>query len=303
MKGRIIPMIGLAAVFGALSIFVASMWLESAAEKRLQDIKPVAQARPATPEIQFKTIVVAARALEFGTRLDETAVREIPWPQDSVPDGAFLSVADLKNAGNRVVLASIEKNEPVLLGKLSGTDGKAALSNLLRPGMRAVTLGVDEITGVGGFVTVGDHVDIVLTRKAETSEGKIEDSGNAGSIASVGQVTESVLEGVRVLSVDDDMAEQKSSRTRATPSVTVEVSAQGAQKIALAQSIGTLSLSLRPADDFGSGGAPVENITRADAPDEVRIDTETLKTVVVHRGMDPESYQVPSSVPVSTAQE
>ncbi len=303
MKGRIIPMIGLAAVFGALSIFVANMWLESAAEKRLQDITPVAQAQPAKPEIRFKTIVVAAHALEFGAKLDETAVREIPWPQDSLPDGAFHSLADLKNSGTRVVLAPIEKNEPVLLGKLSGADGKAALSNLLRPGMRAVTLAVDEITGVGGFVTIGDHVDIVLTRKMETPDAKTDGSGNAASFANAGQVTETVLEGVRVLSVGDDAAGQQPARTKVTPSVTVEVSAQGAQKIALAQSIGKLSLSLRPADDFGSGNAPVAAVARADEPREVRIDTETLKTVVVRRGMEPESYQVPSSAPVNAAEE
>ena len=72
------------------------------------------------------------------------------------------------------MLSPIETNEPVLLTKLSGPNGRAALSNLLSPGMRAVTIKTDEIAGVGGFVTPGDRVDVVLTRDAgaiqETSD-------------------------------------------------------------------------------------------------------------------------------------
>ncbi len=301
MKGRIIPMIGLAAVFGALSIFIANIWLENAAEKRLHDIRP-AVAQPEKPQIKFKTIVVAAQALDFGSRLDDSAVQEVPWPQDSLPEGAFLTIADLKKSGTRVVLRPIEKNEPILLTKLSGADGKAALSNLLRPGMRAVTLGLDEITGVGGYVTVGDHVDVVLTRKSSAPEGERNTQDNAFSFSDSGQVTETVLVGARVLSVGGEGADQ-SSRGRNVPAVTIEVTAQGAQKIALARSVGTLSLSLRPAADSGAAESiPEPKVVRADASDPVKVDTEKLSTVIVHRGLNPESYQVPTSLPAQQGQ-
>ena len=78
----------------------------------------------------------------------------------------FRPIDALLAEGSRVVLSPMEANEPVLLAKLSGPNGRASLSNLLSPGMRAVTIKTDEIAGVGGFITPGDRVDIVLTRDA-----------------------------------------------------------------------------------------------------------------------------------------
>src|SRR5690606_19050582 len=112
--------------------------------------------------------------------------------------GAFPTVAELMQGGTRVVLAPIEANEPVLLAKLSGPNGRATLSNLLSPGMRAVTIRIDEIAGVGGFVTPGDRVDVVLTRNA----GEIQEvKGNAAGAAGARIATEVVIEDARVLSV------------------------------------------------------------------------------------------------------
>ena len=98
--------------------------------------------------------------------LDRAQLIGNPWPQDSLPHGAFATVDALLAEGSRVVLSPMEANEPVLLAKLSGPNGRATLSNLLTPGMRAVTIKTDEIAGVGGFITPGDRVDIVLTRDA-----------------------------------------------------------------------------------------------------------------------------------------
>nr|MDQ2705243.1 Flp pilus assembly protein CpaB [Pseudomonadota bacterium] len=174
-------MIGIAAVFGAISIFAADLWVKSAAEARIDPIE-VSVPAPDEPKIEFKKIVVASTPLRFGMELDRAQLDEIPWPQDSLPEGAFGSIEELLADGSRVVLSPIETSEPVLLAKLSGVNGRATLSNLLSPGMRAVTVRTDEIAGVGGFIMPGDRVDLVLTRDAgaiqEVSENAAGASGS-----------------------------------------------------------------------------------------------------------------------------
>ncbi|RVD38433.1 Flp pilus assembly protein CpaB, partial [Mesorhizobium sp. M8A.F.Ca.ET.023.02.2.1] len=142
-------MIGIAAVFGAISIFAADFWVKSQAQADAQE-KTASIAAPASRRIEFKTIVVATAPLRYGMELDRTKLSEIPWPQDSLPQGAFATIDGLLGEGGRVVLSPIEVNEPVLLTKLSGPNGRATLSNMLTRGMRAVTIRTDEIAGVGG---------------------------------------------------------------------------------------------------------------------------------------------------------
>ena len=106
---------------------------------------------PAPIAPKFKTIVVAAAPLRFGMELDRAQLSEIRGRRISCRRGAFASVDALFADGSRVVLSPIEISEPVLLAKLSGANGRATLSNLLSPGMRAVTIKTDEIAGVGRF--------------------------------------------------------------------------------------------------------------------------------------------------------
>ena len=155
-------MMGIAAVVGAASIFAADLWLRSQASARTEAPAPVA----AEPKVEFGRIVVAREPLRYGMPLEAARLEEIAWPQAALPPGAFSSISDLVAGGERVVLSPIEPNEPVLLAKLSGPNGRASLSNLLAPGMRAVTIRIDEVAGVGGFVTPGDRVDVVMTRDA-----------------------------------------------------------------------------------------------------------------------------------------
>lgn len=301
MKGRAITMIGIAAVFGAVSIFVADIWVKSAANARVQEM--AVPAEPAAPAIQLNTIVVATAPLRFGMELDAAQLSEMPWPQDSLPEGSFATIEELLAEGGRAVLSPIEPNEPVLLAKLSGPNGRATLSNMLMPGMRAVTVRTDEIAGVGGFVMPGDRVDIVLTRDS----GAIEEVANSASGAAGSTLTsEVVLENVKVLTVGQG-ADSRQISPQVVNSVTVEVTSEGAQKITLARSIGTLSLSLRAAGGEGGaadglttiksfGGSVSAGVTEAAAtfvesvsePEEQR-----FKTVIVTRGMEPQqSYQV-----------
>lgn len=300
MRGKAITMIGIAAVVGAASIFAADLWVKSAANARVQEVSVEIPA-PAAPAVEFKTIVVAKAPLRFGMALDREQLAEIPWPQDSLPRGAFATVDALLAEGSRVVLSPVETNEPVLLAKLSGPNGRAALSNLLSPGMRAVTVKTDEIAGVGGFVTSGDRVDVVLTRDAGAID---ETSDNAKGAAGATITTEIVVENAKVLSVGQG-ADERQTGPQVANSVTLEVTAEGAQKVALARNVGSLSLSLRASAEGGAstdgittisafGGSITERASQAitaAVPEEPK-----FKTVIVTRGMQAETYQVVAPV-------
>ncbi len=298
MRGKAITMIGIAAVVGAASIFAADVWIKSAASAHVQEVSVEIPA--SAPKVTFKTIVVASAPLRFGMPLDRAQLSEIPWPQESLPQGAFASIDELLAEGSRVVLSPIEANEPVLLAKLSGPNGRATLSNLLSPGMRAVTIKTDEIAGVGGFVTPGDRVDVVLTRDAGAID---ETSDNAKGAAGATITTEIVVDNVKVLTVGQG-ADERQTSPQVANSVTIEVTTDGAQKVALARNVGSLSLSLRASD----GGTSVDGVTTISAFGgsvaagasnliEAAVPVEPMrKTVIVTRGMEAETYQVVAPV-------
>ena len=203
-----------------------------------------------------------------------------------------------------MLLSPVEPNEPVLLAKLSGPNGRASLSNLLAPGMRAVTIRTDEIAGVGGFITPGDRVDVVLTRDAGAI---VEVAANARGAAGSTIATEIVVANARVLTVGQG-ADERETAPQIVNSVTIEVTTEGAQKVALARTIGTLSLSLRSA---GETGASVDGLTTISAfggslgggisglvAEYMGGETQEeqgapLRTVIVTRGMnEAQSYEV-----------
>lgn len=294
-------MIGIAAVVGAISIFAADFWVKSQAATA--ETKIVEVPAPAGPQVEFNKIVVASQPLRFGMTVDRSMLTEIPWPRGSAPEGSFTSIDTFLGEGSRVVLSPIEVNEPVLLAKLSGANGRATLSNLLSPGMRAVTIKTDEIAGVGGFVTPGDRVDVVLTRDA----GEIQEvAKNAEGAAGSSITTEIVVENAKVLTVGQG-ADERQTTPQVVNSVTIEVTTEGAQKIALARNVGSLSLLLRSATDTGVADAQLTTISSfggsvaagmaatanalvkavADEPEGPK-----FKTVIVTRGLQPQKYQV-----------
>lgn len=305
-------MTGIAAVFGAVSIFAADLWVKSSATHAEPMVIEVAA--PAAPAVEFNKIVVASAPLRFGMTVEAAQLAEIPWPKGSVPQGAFTSIDAVMAEGTRVVLSPIEINEPVLLAKLSGVNGRATLSNLLSPGMRAVTIKTDEIAGVGGFVTPGDRVDVMLTRDAgDIIETEATANGASGSTIT----SEVVVENAKVLTVGQG-ADERQTSPQVVSSVTIEVTIDGAQKIALARNVGSLSLSLRSSSDVGTAAEGVTTISAfggsiaaglvesaGEAVKTVAAEPEgpRLKTVIVTRGLQPQSYQVPEQPQGTTAEQ
>ena len=267
MRSSTIIMIVFAVVFGLLAVFVAQSWLNSQAEMRARNLD--AQKKP----LATQTIVVAAKPLRFGNGLGQMSLRELPWPADALPAGAFSKIADLTAGGRRVVLASIEANEPILASKITGSGQRATLSAVLQDGMKAVTIRVNDVEGVAGFVLPGDHVDVVLTRQQDKT----------GAAADV------VLQNIRVLAVDQT-ADERLEKPSIVKAVTLEVEVASAQKLALAATVGTLSLALRKAGE--QTPVSTRRITLSDLPKGNSGD-DRYSTVSIVRGTQRTEYSVP----------
>lgn len=269
-------MIAFAGLFGLLAVFLAQTWLNNQAEMRMRSLEANRK-----PEAPARTIVVAAKPLRFGDELVAAALREVPWPEGALPAGAFSKAADLATA-KRVVVLPMNENEAVLASKITGPGQRATLSAVLQEGMKAVTIRVNDVEGVAGFVLPGDHVDVVLTRQA--------DKENA--------TNDVVIENARVLAIDQS-ADSLSFKPSVVKAVTLEVDVANAQKLALASSVGTLSLLLRKAGEMSA-----DNSRRVTLSDLSRVfaslrDTHAV-TVSVTRGFKHEhetfkrdTYSVP----------
>nr|WP_245464593.1 Flp pilus assembly protein CpaB [Mesorhizobium sp. M1E.F.Ca.ET.045.02.1.1] len=231
-------MIILACVFGVLAVVLANIWL---ANQR--------SALARSEGVKRDTVVVAAVPLKFGDTLTADKLQEIAWPAGAVPAGAFKTTKDLlAGQGSKQALQTIGVNEPVLAGKITGPGQRATLSAVLGEGMKAVSIRVNDVLGVAGFVFPGDRVDVLLTRTTQ-------DGGVQKSFVDV------LLQSVKVLAVDQVADESKDSPT-VVKAVTVEVNTKDAQKLTLAAGAGQLSLALRQA--AASNGESTERVTLSD---------------------------------------
>jgi pilus assembly protein CpaB len=271
VRASTIVMIGFAALFGLLAVFLAQAWLNNQADARLRSLE--AQKRP----IATQTIVVANKPLRFGNELTAQAMQEIPWAEEALPAGAFAKIDDVLSGGKRVVLAPIEVNEPVLSVKITGPGQRATLSAVLHEGMKAITIRVNDVDGVAGFVLPGDRVDVALTR----TDGK------------GGATTDVVLQNAQVLAIDQ-LADERTAAPSVAKSVTLEVDTVAAQKLGLAASLGSLSLMLRKAGETSSSKSA--RVSLKDLFSEAVSDLSPGKssmTITISRGTQREDYSVP----------
>ncbi|MES2137125.1 MAG: Flp pilus assembly protein CpaB [Pseudomonadota bacterium] len=220
-----------------------------------------AQQAVAAPAVPLgPKVLVAKKALPVGTIIDADSFSFQPWPKelmqsayyvDGQPDG------DPKKLFGTVVRYAITAGQPVTRGSLVGPQDRGFLAAALGPGMRAITVPVTVTSGVGGFIFPGDHVDLVLTQN-------VEGGGDGPPL----KVSETIIRNVRVLATDQRVSEKGEdgkTEIKAFSSVTVEVTPRIAEKVAVAQSVGTLSLSLRSIADNAS------QLERAVAAGDVKV--------------------------------
>ncbi len=212
-------------------------------------------ARSSAPGLDTKTVIVAARPLDFGAALTADVLTEVQWPSASVPPGAFSArEALLGPGGQRTVLTAIYQNEPILASKITGPGQRGSLSAVIEDGKVAVGIRVDDVLGVAGFVQPGDRVNVLLTRNERTATP----SGKAATAVAYSEVLQ---HNVRVLAVDQ--VAERAGQAKPAKVVTIEVTPKGAAEVSLGMEIGRLSLALLRAGSPGN-------------PDYRRIDVDDL---------------------------
>jgi len=201
-----------------------------------------AQAAPAVP--LGPKVLVAKKALPVGTIIDVESLTYQPWPKELVQSAYYLEGtpdSDVSKLLGTVVRYPVTAGQPLTRGALVGPKDRGFLAAALGPGMRAITVPVNLSAGVGGFVFPGDRVDLMLTQNVQ--------GGGDGEPL---KVAETIIRNIRVLATDqrvDSKGEDGKTEIKTFSSVTFEATPRIAEKIAVAQTMGALSLSLRSIAD------------------------------------------------------
>ncbi|RDE06714.1 Flp pilus assembly protein CpaB [Sphingomonas aracearum] len=233
---KIILLVGALLVAG-FTAFMARTLLMGAATP------PAGAVAAPAPVIDGPEVLVATRALPVGTILDATALKYQPWPKELVDNAYYLKAnTDMKSLQGVVVRNAITAGQPVTQGALVKPGDRGFLAAALGPGMRAVTVPVSTQSAVAGFVFPGDRIDLVLTQA-------VPGGGDGPPL----KVSETIMRNLRVLATDqrtdNSVGEDGKTVVRTFSNVTVEATPKIAEQIAVAQTLGTLSLSLRSIAD------------------------------------------------------
>ena len=218
LKRQTLIALGIAVILGLVAVYLANTYLISAQK----------QAEPTGTS----KVAVAAVPMAFGVDVTPDKIRFVEYPNGSIPPGSFRDLSQLLPEGKRrVALLPISVNEPILATKLSAAGTGASIAALLPDGMRAATVRINDVSGVAGFIQPNDTVDVLITRSAPGGDQRT-------------QATDVLLQNIRVIAMD-----QNAKNANGTPAVartaTLEVTPLDAQKLALAQEVGNLSLLLR----------------------------------------------------------
>ena len=218
--------LAVALVLGLVAVYLANTFLATS-EKRVEQA-----------QVGLTKIAVAAVPLDYGIDITPDKVKFVDYPTASLPPGSFNQFGQLVPAGKRrVVLRPMQVNEPILASKLAGEGLGPSIAYLLPDGMRAAAVRVNDVSGVAGFVQPSDAVDVLITRQLGER-----------------QVTDVLLQNIRVIAIDQN-AQGANGQPIVGKTATLEVTPVDAQKLALAQQVGSLSLVLRKAgveQDFAS---------------------------------------------------
>ena len=208
-------------IIGGMSLVIAA-FVTLVAYKRFRPVTAGARS--------FTAVVVADADLGVGSRIAPADLRVVDYPVGNLPDGTFQGMADVVGRG---VIVPIHKNEVVLSSKLASLKGGAGLPSLIPAGKRAVSVQVNEVISVAGFVAPGTHVDVLLTGRPSTPGAQ-------------DAMTTTVLENVEVLAAGQEMQQNPDGgKPRTVTAITLLVTPEEAQRLTLASSEGRIQLALR----------------------------------------------------------
>jgi pilus assembly protein CpaB len=205
-----------------------------------QQSPAIAAAPP--PAAPVERVLVAARPMSAGMLLRSEDVRWSDWPLGRTPEGALIEGRTKDDAyRGSVTRRAFAAGEPILIGQIVAPGERGFLAAVLSPGTRAVSVAVDAVSATGGLIWPGDHVDLILTQNFDSEQGR----------SARKAVGETVLSDLRVIAIDQMLGEPAPNTAQGPPesriprTVTLEVSQAQGEAVAVAASIGKLSLALR----------------------------------------------------------
>ena len=224
---RPLVFLGVAVVIALVTTVMVYKWLQGQQGQEVVSL-PV-------PVVEGVSVAIARGDIPWGTPLDETALKVVSYPEEGVPSGHFQDTATLQG---RVVLTNLKKNEPILESKLAPLDVRTGgVAAVMDPNKRAMAVKVNEVVGLPGFVQPGDHVDVMATFKNPKGKKGAE------------KITKVVLENTLVLASGTAMERAKDEDGNEVPKpvkvITLEVTLEEAEKLAMAENGGKLRLALR----------------------------------------------------------
>jgi len=257
------------------SIFVALLGLAVAggsvfAAREFLNVTPVAALNNESPDIV--NVIAAGKDIPFGKEIESHMLTTIAWPRSAVPAGVFTDYSKIipqDGQEPRRAKRALSQGELLLMTKVSKFGEKVTIVQTLGANTRAMAIKVDAETAVGGFVTPGDRVDIVMTQ------------GKSNDMRAV-----TIMQNIRVIGVDQ-VSDEQSNTPEIARTVTVEITPQQGQKLALAQKAGSLSLSLRTLD--AAIDEPLDSVRLSDLMREKSpvVEEKTASTrIKVRRGTD-----------------
>jgi pilus assembly protein CpaB len=241
MRPIVIILIAAALGIAVLTAVLAKRYLSNQAAEAAAQV--AAEARPA--QMPTSQILVATRDLPAGTVLKDSDMSWQPWPNDAVNRRYVVRTGNddsrMAFVGATVRQAFVN-GEPVVSSRVFRQDAAGFMSGIISPGKRAMGVPVSTQTMAGGFILPGDHVDLVLSAELKQGEG----SSSVGSAPAIRKYwSETILEDIRVLAIDQKVDDIQSAAVAGTKTATLEVSPKEAEIIALFLNVGQVSLVLR----------------------------------------------------------
>lgn len=217
LKGFIILLIAIG--IGYLAAVLVSRYIETQTDRLERKV--------AKEKMELVKTVVASKEIPIATKIMPEDLKIIDWPKEGIPKDAFSQIEDLKG---RITRIKIFEDEPIIEGKLVPKGGMPGLPALIPKGERAVAMKVSEVSGIAGFIYPGDLVDVisVITR------------GGAKE-----WMCKTILQNVKVLGVGTEIEETPGKKPKRVDTVTLLLSPQDVEKLALAAQAGELRLALR----------------------------------------------------------
>ena len=211
-------------IVGLLFAVVVAFGLSTYVYRQFKQVSNVKQ-------VVTQHIVVAASPLQLGTPVDASNLRLIAWPADEPVAGMFTRIED---CANRALITPVAANEPILENKLASKISGAGLPATIPQGMRALSVAVNDVVGVAGFVIPGTMVDVLVTGKVGGGNRGTEDN-----------ITRTILENVRVLAAGQKIEQDREGKPQTVPVITLLVSPEDAARLAMASTQGKIQLALR----------------------------------------------------------